>query len=41
MYHGEIYSSNRCNSVLLSYKDSLVVSAARIRGIKKTIYEEL
>jgi hypothetical protein len=40
-YYRELYNSTRCNSVLLSYKGSFIVSAARIRGVEKTIYKEL
>jgi hypothetical protein len=40
-YHYEIYNTTECTNVLINYKGSFLVSAARIRGIKKDIYNEL
>lgn len=40
--HARIYnSSTTCDTVLLSYKGQFVASAARIRGIDKSIYADL
>jgi hypothetical protein len=40
--HGRIYnSSTTCNTVLLSYKGQFIASAGRIRGIDKSIYDDL
>ncbi|KAH3906445.1 hypothetical protein HBI56_199100 [Parastagonospora nodorum] len=40
-YHNKIYNSSDCNNVVINYKGSFMVSAARVRGISKTIYNEL
>jgi hypothetical protein len=40
-YHYEIYNTTECTNVLIKYKGSFLVSTARIRGIKKEIYNEL
>jgi CRISPR/Cas system-associated endoribonuclease Cas2 len=40
-YHHEIYNSTNRTNVLLSYKGTFIVSAARTRGVSKTMYEEL
>ena len=40
-YHSKISNSTECRNVLLSYKGQFVVSAARIRGISKMIYNDL
>ena len=37
----QMYNSNNCGQVLLSYKGQFIVSAARIRGINKDIYHGL
>lgn len=39
--HYQIHNSTVCNNVLLSYKGQFAVSAARVRGISKTIYHDL
>lgn len=40
-YHSKITNSTECGNALLSYKGQFVVSAARIRGINKMIYNDL
>jgi hypothetical protein len=40
-YHNEIYNSTDCSNAVINYKGSFIVSAARIRGIKRNIYNEL
>jgi hypothetical protein len=40
-YHRQIYNTLECDYILLSYKGQFVVSAARIRGISKSIYRDL
>jgi len=37
----EIYPTGLCSKVLLSYKGQFIVSARRIRGVSKTVYEQL
>ncbi|KAH8725035.1 hypothetical protein GQ44DRAFT_707671, partial [Phaeosphaeriaceae sp. PMI808] len=37
----QIHNSTDCNHILLSYKGQFIVSAARIRGIDKKIYQSL
>jgi len=39
--HDQVYNSTECDNILLSYKGQFVASAARIRGISRTIYEGL
>ncbi|KAF2011679.1 hypothetical protein BU24DRAFT_354629 [Aaosphaeria arxii CBS 175.79] len=39
--YGQINNSTSCDQVLLSYKGQFVVSAQRIRGVKKSVYEDL
>ncbi|KAF2001082.1 hypothetical protein P154DRAFT_522067 [Amniculicola lignicola CBS 123094] len=40
--HSRIYyDSSQCNNVLLSYKGQFVVSAQRIRGLEKELYQDL
>jgi hypothetical protein len=39
--HKEIYPKGICSKVLLSYKGQFIVSARRIRGLNKSVYEEL
>jgi hypothetical protein len=39
--HEQVYNSTECDNILLSYKGQFVASAARIRGISRTIYEGL
>lgn len=38
--YGEVYNTT-CETVLLSYKGQFVASAQRIRGVKRSVYEEL
>jgi hypothetical protein len=40
-YYQEIHNSTNCTNVLFSYKGTFIVSAARTRGVRKTMYEEL
>ncbi|KAF9701319.1 hypothetical protein EKO04_000443 [Ascochyta lentis] len=37
----QMYGSDVCENVLLSYKGQFIVSAARIRGINKDVYHDL
>jgi hypothetical protein len=40
--HGRIYnSSTTCSTIMLSYKGQFIASAGRIRGIDKSIYDDL
>ena len=39
--YNQIYNSTTCENVLLSYKGQFIVSAARIRGLDKGIYNDL
>jgi hypothetical protein len=39
--HSRINNATTCSNVLLSYKGQFVVSAARIRGVPKSVYEDL
>ena len=39
--HDRINNSSRCENMLLSYKGQFIVSAKRIRGIDKSIYQGL
>ncbi|KAL5121118.1 hypothetical protein ACEQ8H_000969 [Pleosporales sp. CAS-2024a] len=39
--HYDIYNSTDCKNVLIGFKASFIVSAARIRGINKNIYKRL
>ncbi|KAF1924465.1 uncharacterized protein M421DRAFT_72346 [Didymella exigua CBS 183.55] len=39
--HGRIDNSTSCKNVLLSYKGQFIVSAARIRGVAKDVYNDL
>lgn len=40
-YYNKIYNSSDCSNVVINYKGSFMVSAARVRGISKKIYNEL
>lgn len=39
-YHAKVYNST-CKEVVLSYKGSFIVTAARIRGVGKEFYQDL
>jgi hypothetical protein len=40
-YHNKINNGAECKNALLSYKGQFIVSGARIRGISRTMYDEL